>query len=406
MVDAPKVTDNGETKVAPDRRRRRRVATTSRPRARRCSPSARAATARRPRAFRQALRRRSTASVITKAQDDYVDGWVKKARAFFEEHVPKDVPKKVVYPFAGGDLSTALTVYPDADEITTMSLEPAGDPRTLASLKGKDARARARQGRVRAQVPLPRELQQHAQHDRGDARRRAADAAHLRPVGAEDSRLRARRAALLPARTTTARSTTSTTTTSRRRRIRRRARAEQRNLVFSNVEVQFRKPGGRIQVWRHIRANLGNDDEQGHRPGLKEDPRVVKHLEAKGHDRRHDEGGELPAVVGLVLDHAQLPHRARRVDGLRRDGRRAEVGQAGGLRVRDLRHASRSRTSRRATASRRTGATSSSAQPKRELPFRFGYYDKKIREPPRHHAEEDLSAAAHACTTRRHTIEK
>ena len=75
---------------------------------------------------------------IKGAQADYLDTWVKPAREFFAAHVPKDVPKKVIYPFAGGDLSTALTVYPDADEITTISLEPAGDPRDLATLRGKD----------------------------------------------------------------------------------------------------------------------------------------------------------------------------------------------------------------------------------------------------------------------------
>src|SRR4029077_940813 len=74
--------------------------------------------------------------VIKKAQGDYLGQWVKPAHSFFIERVPNDIPKKVVYPFAGGDLSTALTVYPDADEITTISLEPAGDPRALGHLKG------------------------------------------------------------------------------------------------------------------------------------------------------------------------------------------------------------------------------------------------------------------------------
>src|SRR5207302_2136444 len=75
--------------------------------------------------------------IIKAAQSDYLDKWVKPASEFFAAHVPKDVPKTVVYPFAGGDLSTALTVYPDADEITTLSLEPAGDPRDIDTLRGK-----------------------------------------------------------------------------------------------------------------------------------------------------------------------------------------------------------------------------------------------------------------------------
>jgi hypothetical protein len=71
---------------------------------------------------------------VRKAQDAYRQGWIAGARDFFATIVPKTVSKTVVYPFAGGDLSTALTVYPDADEITTLSLEPAGDPRALSRL--------------------------------------------------------------------------------------------------------------------------------------------------------------------------------------------------------------------------------------------------------------------------------
>ncbi len=72
--------------------------------------------------------------LLKKSQDAYKTDWMAKADAFFAETVPKTVPKTVVYPFAGGDLSTALTVYPDADEITTLSLEPAGDPLDLGRL--------------------------------------------------------------------------------------------------------------------------------------------------------------------------------------------------------------------------------------------------------------------------------
>src|SRR5829696_1353735 len=83
-----------------------------------------------------AARRKRHCDVVGAAQTQYGDRWVKKAREFFADAVPKDAPKRVVYPFAGGDLSTALTVYPDADEITTLSLEPAGDPRTIFTLRG------------------------------------------------------------------------------------------------------------------------------------------------------------------------------------------------------------------------------------------------------------------------------
>src|SRR5256885_937800 len=75
---------------------------------------------------------------VRAAQDDYTKGWLALAEPFFAKLVPKDVPSTVVYPFAGGDLSTALTVFPDAYDITTMSLEPAGDATALSHIADKD----------------------------------------------------------------------------------------------------------------------------------------------------------------------------------------------------------------------------------------------------------------------------
>ena len=57
-----------------------------------------------------------------------------KARAWFVEREPKDLPKTVVYAFGGGDLVSALVAFPDATEITTISLELSGDPRKLGAL--------------------------------------------------------------------------------------------------------------------------------------------------------------------------------------------------------------------------------------------------------------------------------
>ena len=57
-----------------------------------------------------------------------------RARAWFDSVEPKDAPATVVYPFGGGDLLSALVAFPDATEITTVSLELAGDPRRLRDL--------------------------------------------------------------------------------------------------------------------------------------------------------------------------------------------------------------------------------------------------------------------------------
>src|SRR5262245_62712518 len=66
--------------------------------------------------------------------DKYRAEYFGKNREWFTGVIPKDVPKTVVYPFGGGDLLSALVAFPDATEITTISLEMAGDPRRLRSL--------------------------------------------------------------------------------------------------------------------------------------------------------------------------------------------------------------------------------------------------------------------------------
>ncbi|BDG03805.1 hypothetical protein [Anaeromyxobacter oryzae] len=65
----------------------------------------------------------------------YRDGYLPKASAFLAKLRPAGLPTTVVYPFGGGDLLSALTTYPDARNVTTLSLEHAGDPRRLAAVK-------------------------------------------------------------------------------------------------------------------------------------------------------------------------------------------------------------------------------------------------------------------------------
>lgn len=60
--------------------------------------------------------------------------WRDKASPFFEKLLANGYPTTVVYPFGGGDLSTVLTVYPNATEYTTLSLEGMGDPRPITPL--------------------------------------------------------------------------------------------------------------------------------------------------------------------------------------------------------------------------------------------------------------------------------
>jgi len=306
--------------------------------------------------------------IIKKAQADYLARWVKPARHFFAEKVPSDVSKKVVYPFAGGDLSTALTVYPDADEITTLSLEPAGDPRDLEHLKGRDLDAALK--KVEYELKFLYRVNFSNTINMIDAMREgslptqlifglsalkihgyeivAVRYFRLEPDGALHYLDDAEVAAAPPAD---------------------KARPQVRNRIFANVEVQFKKPDGRTQVYRHIQQNLDNEH-------LKSDPRVVKHLEAKGTIAGMTKAASYLLswdsfsimrdyltghVTWMVSDATGVAPKWGRAAGFEYETYGAFVGPhipAGGSIAKEWR-------------------TEFETEPHRELGFRFGYYDKK-----------------------------
>lgn len=74
--------------------------------------------------------------VLTGAMDEYRMKWLDVAAPFLAKVVPAGLPSAVVYPFGGADLLTALATFPEASEVTTLSLEPIGDPRAIDRLRG------------------------------------------------------------------------------------------------------------------------------------------------------------------------------------------------------------------------------------------------------------------------------
>lgn len=74
---------------------------------------------------------------VVPAIEKYRASYAEEAKRFIAGLRPKDLPSKVVYPFGGGDLLTALTTYPDAQEITSISLELVGDPRRVKTIDKK-----------------------------------------------------------------------------------------------------------------------------------------------------------------------------------------------------------------------------------------------------------------------------
>lgn len=281
-----------------------------------------------PEGFRKELVKEHCA-VIERTRAQYKKSWLDVAAPFFVQHVPATAPKKVVYPFAGGDLSTALTVYPDADEITTMSLEPAGDPRTLEALAKQKDPPPSPDVVKRKPVPIntPIKKRKSPAVGKSDKPERSDDGGEdqepivvekgpptlekaLRTVEYElrflyrvnfsntMNMIDAMRGGLLPTNLIFSLSALHIhgydVVSLRYFRLDGEGNIkylsdedvsaapdpttgapDYRNRIFANAEVRFRKPGGRVQIYRHIQVNLDNDH-------LKKDMRVIKHLEQKG----------------------------------------------------------------------------------------------------------------------------
>ncbi len=308
---------------------------------------------------------------VRQAQEAYRKKWITPARAFFAQHVPAGIPKKVVYPFAGGDLSTALTVYPDADEITTLSLEPAGDPRSLRAIPArllagameavrselrflyvvnfsntKNMIAAMRGG----QLPTQLIFGLSALHLHG------FELTSLRYFDInEDGSLRYLTEADVAAAGDPS-----------------KPDAGRRNRIFNNIEVGFRKPGSaRTQIYRHIEANLDNAH-------IEKDPRVLRHLEGKG-----DISAMTKAAAYLLSWEAFSSIRGYLLNNVRwmvsdATGVPSKWGAPMGFSYETWGtfEQSHMEAGRGIEAEWRKNW---SEQPKRELAFRFGYPDRKQR---------------------------
>jgi len=306
---------------------------------------------------------------VRAAQADYKASWLAKAGAFFAAHVPATAPKTVVYPFAGGDLSTALAVYPDADEITTLSLEPAGDPRALGRLDRKQLQ--------RALATVASELA----------------SLYRANFSVTMNMITAMRGGQLPTQLIFSLSALTIhdyellgvryfkltpdgelryLTTADVDALGKLTDAGTRNRELSNVELRFKKKGGsKEQVYRHIMANL--DD-----PHLEADPAALKHLAKKG------QVAAMTKAASYLLSFAQFATMRRyvieHVVWMVSDttGLPPKYGEPAGFEYET--HGAFERPNMKAggdvaPAWRKLFA----AQPKRPLAFRFGYPDGKWR---------------------------
>jgi hypothetical protein len=303
---------------------------------------------------------------LSRAYADYKKSWVDVAEPFIAGLRPKDLPRVVVYPFGGGDLASALATYPDATEITTISLEPAGDARPIDELPPfmlqhelavhrahlerlfLKAHSRTENLEKESKTELPGEI--------------VFDLAALVVHGDEPVGLRYFRvkpdgsiAYLTQADIDAVK------------------RPSDRHALFADAELRFRKigdPNAPVQVLRHMSFNL--DDAH-----LKADPGLVAHLVAKGKVAAMTKAAthllwddHFSTIRGWLVDHTDwmisdstgLPPRYATAAGFVQDtygtfDGPSPFGAPGARDSNDLKKLF-------------------SSEPQRELAFRYGYPDK------------------------------
>lgn len=209
------------------------------------------------------------------------DRWTPKARAFFAPLRPAGLPGELVYPFGGGDLMTALAMFPEAQVITTLSLELAGDPRRLAKLADAKTLARSLSALSNAsastllsndslsknlsatqQGELPGQLSMHLM---------GLAMFGLEPVSARYFRVEPDGSLhyFTAAEVAALEGTTAT-------QLKGNWKPPDFSPAFANVELQFvptGQPAGPRRVFRHLAVNLHDDSLPAG---------VLAHLDAKG----------------------------------------------------------------------------------------------------------------------------
>jgi len=253
-----------------------------------------------------------------------------KAREWFDANVPKTTPKTVVYPFGGGDLISALVAFPDATEITTISLELGGDPRRLRTLTGKDLEIslsglRAEIGGLIAVGSNTTEHLSEGQHNELPAQVSSfllgLVAGGYEPVSMRYFKIDdAGKVVYLEKADIETQDAEADAKIKKLKKARAKAiedgnvteggqpkhdwQSPNFSLAFSNVEIQYRKVGeSAVRVHRHIGWNLGD-------PWLKTHPQLIRHLEMKGDVTMLVKGASyllwrphFSKIRGYILDH-------------------------------------------------------------------------------------------------------
>jgi hypothetical protein len=312
------------------------------------------------------------------AVEEYRRRWLSVAMPFLAKVVPAGLPAHVVYPYAGGDLVTALAVFPEATEFTTISLESAGDPRGITTLAGADLEKSLRINRhnvvrlMRAAFSATTELAAGESSDLPGQLILAI--AGLVVHGYEPVSLRY--FSIQPDGSLHYVTAAEIAAYDKGKKKRgKKAERELRLSLFSNAELGFRKLGDAkapVKVYRHIAANLYDNK-------FPEDGPLMKFLEARGKvaamtkaashllwnaSSSHMRKYLLGHMVWMVSDATGIPS--------------GEAAQAGFEQVTYGKYGGAYFEHRNPTVEK-DFVKLWKENPQEELPFRFGYFDKKFQ---------------------------
>jgi len=308
---------------------------------------------------------------LAKFRAQYFD----KGRLWFDEVVPKTAPTTVVYPFGGGDLISALVAFPNATEITTISLEQSGDPRRLRMLT--PAQIDSSLGALRAEIGGLISVGSNTSENLSAQQRNdlpgqvSSFLLGLVAAGFEPVAMRYFRFDDAGAIDYLDQAEIDALESEKKQSLKHDWQSPSFSRAFANVEIQYQRPGdATVRVHRHVGWNLGD----GY---LMKNPQLVRHLEKKGKVSMLTKGasyllwrGDFSLIRNYMLDHLAwmlsdstgIPPAYARTAGMVQE----TYGHYSGAFLEG------SQESRHDAAFIELWRS----QKRRKLPFRFGYVDK------------------------------
>jgi len=301
--------------------------------------------------------------------------YFEKGRAWFDAVVPNTAPTTVVYPFGGGDLISALVAFPNATEITTISLEQSGDPRRLRRLT--PAQLDASLGALRVEIGGLISVGSNTSENLSAQQRNdlpgqvSSFLLGLVAAGFEPVAMRYFRFDDVGAIDYLDQAEIDAFEVVKKQSLKHDWQSPSFSPAFANVEIQYKKAGETtVRVHRHVGWNLGD----GY---MMKNPQLVRHLEKKGKVSVLTKGasyllwrGDFSLIRNYMLDHLAwmlsdstgIPPAYARSAGMVQE----TYGHYNGAFLEG------SQESRHDEAFVELWRT----QKRRKLPFRFGYVDK------------------------------